>query len=248
MRRTIACVIFSLFSIGGVSSASAQQALNVDIVDRLGAVTLSRDTVGCFDVLAAMRLQNEISGRAFSDETRNAFSSGSCVVAASQGSLTGVQKIVINGAALVRGTDGASNVLMYFPDASFDSDFTKANGASLAAIATDLRTRVSARENCAAARNDLDARILDFNGRVEAFLAVQSEETVETGSRLKGNDSMTISSVRIAGAENDALREESEALKAEAAAHEERCGAYRAGLVLDQDYMTYHRATRAPNS
>lgn len=248
MRRSVACVLFSLISVGSVSSASAQQALNVDIVERLGLVTLERDTIGCFDVLAAMRLQNEIAGGAFSDETRNAFASGSCVVAASQGSMTDVQSIVINDAALMRGTDAASNVLMYFPDASFNSEFTQTSGASLAAVAADLRVRVTARENCAAARNDLDARILDFNARVEAYLAVQSEDTVETGSRLKGNDSMTVSSVRFAGAANDALREESEALKAEAAAHEERCGAYREGLVLDQDYMTYHRATREPNS
>lgn len=244
MRSAISSVGFLTMMIAVSTGAAAQQALTVDVIDELGDQVLQHDAIGCFDVLAAIRLQKEQRSGAYSEATRQAFSSGSCVVAASGLSFAGAQSIEIEGASLVRGMEQRANVTLYFP-----KDFFYGAGApALTAIADTLRTEVAEREECASNRDDLDARIVDFNARVDAYLAVQSEDTVETGSRLKENDSVTVTSVRLADGAGRALRDESVTLKNEAEAHEQRCAAYRDGLVLDQDYMPFYRATRGARS
>ena len=248
MRSAISSVTLLAFAIGASTGAAAQQALTVDVLEELGDQVLQRETIGCFDVLAAIRLQQEQGNGVYSEATRQAFSSGSCVVAASGLSLAGAQAVEIKGAPLVRGTEQRANVTLYFPEAFFNGDGVIAGAAALTAIAETLRTEVADREQCASDRDDLDARIVDFNARVDAYLAVQSEDTVETGSRLKENDSVSVTSVRLADGASRALRDESVALKDEAEAHEQQCGAYRDGLVLDQDYMPFYRATRGPRS
>ncbi len=248
MRYAISSVVFVAMTIGASTGAVAQQALTVDIKDELGDQVLQRDAIGCFDVLAAIRLQKENSGGDYSAETRAAFSSGSYVVAASGLTLAGAQAVEIADAPLVRGAEQTAKVTLYFPEDYFNSDDDNAGAVALIAIADALLAEVADREQCASDRDDLDARIVDFNARVDAYLAVQSEDTVETGSRLKENDSVSVTSVRLSDGAGRDLRDESVALKTEAEAHEQRCGAYREGLVLDQDYMPYYRATRGARS
>ena len=236
--------LFIVMLIAGISaSARAQETLSVDVLEQYETLQLTRDSVGCFDVLAALRLQSELAGGAITDETRQAFSSGACIVASPGLSLVNAQKVSINAASLIRGEIPGAGVTVYIPAELKDVSVGETAAAPLATIAADLKRRVGEMQRCSGERDALDTRIDAFNARVEAVLAQEAEEKVTTGSRLKGNKAAAVSTVALADPEVEALRQESLALQSEATAHKDRCGEYEAGITLDQDYMPYYRAT-----
>ncbi len=248
MHKTAVGTFFIALVLGASSTASAQQTLSVDVLESYGDLALQGEGIGCFDVLAAVRLQTELAGGSISEQTRQAFSSGSCVVATSDINLVDAKKIEIETATLVRGDISDTEVTVYFPEELLTVNASDADTASLTAIASDLRRRVGEMQKCSDERDALDARILDFNMRVDAFMAAKEEEGAATGSRLKENNTASVSSVKLDDAGNKALRQESLALQSEAKDHKQRCGAYEAGITLDQDYMSFYRATAAARS
>ncbi len=241
---SVAAIVSVMFG----ATASAQQTLSVDVLENYGSHALQSNAAGCFDVLAAIRLHTELEGRAFTDPTKQAFSSGTCIVAARSIDLANAQKVEIGGAVLIRGDVPDANVTVYFPVELLNVNSSDTAMSSLTAIAADLRRRVGEMERCSQDRDVLDEKIVDFNARVEAALAEVADGELATGSRLKNNSSTTVTSIELADTAADAFREESVELQTASDAHKERCGAYEGGIVLDQDYMPFYRATNAARS
>lgn len=228
---------------GAGVTAAAQQTLNVYVQEKFETLKTQRDSVGCFDVLAALRLQSEIADGAFTHDTKQAFSTGACVVTAQGVSLNGAQSVEIDNASLFRGKITDVDATLYFPEDFMNVGVDNSAATPLSAIAEKLRRRVGEMERCSDNRDDLDSKIDEFNTRLENVLVEKSEAELTTGSRLERNKTATITAVELADEKAEALHLESLALQAQATAHNERCAIYEAGIVLDQDYMAYYQAT-----
>lgn len=245
MRNAMVRLLVVSLMTGVGATASAQQTVTVNILEEYETLNIQRGSVGCFDVLAAVRLQAELRDGAFTEPTRQAFSYGACVVSSQGLSLANAQQVEIENAIFVRGEMPDVGATLYIPAELVDVSISETAAAPLVVIADQLRLRVGELQLCSRERDALDAKIDAFNARVEAVLAREPDEELATGSRLKGTKTLTITAVELADEEKEALRQESFALQDEASAHKERCGAYEAGIALDEDYMAYYRLTTA---
>lgn len=243
-NATVRLLAISLMT-GIGATASAQQTVTVNILEEFETLNIQNGSVGCFDVLAAVRLQAEFAAGAFTEPTRQAFSYGACVVSSQGLSLANAQRVEIENAIFVRGDIPVVGATVYIPAELVDVSVSDTAAAPLAVIADGLRLRVGELQHCSRERDALDAKIDTFNARVAAVLAKKRDEDLGTGSRLGDTNTVSITAVELADEEKKTLRQESFALQDEANAHKERCGAYESGIALDQDYMAYYRLTTA---
>jgi len=248
MMKHIFAVILSAGLGSVMAPATAQQELQLRVLNDLGAVSLEQDGYGCFDPLAALFFDEDIVSGRVSGATHQFFEVGSCVALQQGVTLANAQRISLEGQTIIRGAFSAVGVTVYILDWSaalgdansgYDLDRV-AIAAPLDAIAADLRARVDAQELCLQDGEALDARIADYNMR--AAVLSPDREDATTGSRLiRGVGAVPVFSIVLADERHRALREEALALQDAVAIYMERCPS-RDSITLDQDYMAYYRA------
>lgn len=234
--------------VAAFNPASAQEQLRVYILDRIGTATLDRDGYGCFDPLAALRLDSDVSAGFVGAETRNDFRVGSCAVLASGTAVDGAQRITIKNQTFLRGAVAGGNVTTYLPDWSASladvadgRDEAKMSIASpVQQIAAELRARVAVYQQCLRDSEELEQRIADYNARAEAI----DPKRAETGSRLvRGGSAAPMIQVILPDERFRELFEEAQSLQAEVEAHNQQCAEFQNGITLDQDYLAFFEST-----
>ncbi|WDI32278.1 hypothetical protein PUV54_03615 [Hyphococcus flavus] len=228
------------------SALHAQQTLSVETVDNYGNVTLQQNALGCFDPVAALQLDKDGTDGNVSNATRRAFGVGTCVALDSGVTLSGAQKLNIEGQTLVRGA--VANMDVYLPEWSAamgasgsGSSAARAATNSLRGDAMNFRQKVAEMDACDQEAQSLNTRIADYNDRAAKF-SNDSEETMTTGSRLAGGGSAPIIRIRLPDKERQTLYAEGLNLSDDVADHNNRCDVYRDGFQLDKDYMAFYRA------
>ena len=234
--------------VAAFNPASAQEQLRVYILDRIGTATLDRDGYGCFDPLAALRLDSDVAGGYVGTDARDDFGVGSCAEMTSGTSVDGAQRITIRNQTFLRGAVAAGNITVYIPDwsasiASVEDGYDAARmeiALPAKQIAADLRVQVAAYQQCSRESEDLALRIADYNARAEAI----DPKRAETGSRLvRGSSAAPMIQVILPDERFRELFEEAQRLQAEVEAHNQRCAEFQDGITLDQDYLAFFEAT-----
>ncbi|NOX95234.1 MAG: hypothetical protein GXP04_09130 [Alphaproteobacteria bacterium] len=248
MMKHIFAVILAA-GLGSVTApATAQQELQLRVLNDLGAAALEQDGYGCFDPLAALFFDEDIMSGGISGATRQFFEVGSCVTLQQGVTLVNAQRISLEGQAIVRGAFSGVGVTVYIPDwsaalgdAHSGYDMGRVSlAAPLNAISADLRARVDAHELCLQDGEALEARIAEYNVRAAALSP--DREGATTGSRLiRGVGAVPVFSIVLADERHRALHEEAMSLQDAVAAYMERCS-NRDSITLDQDYMAFYRA------
>ncbi len=246
-NKSVAYLVAALVAV--FNPAAAQEQLRVFILDRIGTATLDGDGYGCFDPLAALRFDADISEGYVSDATRDAFDVGSCVLLARGSAIDGAQRITIKNQVFLRGAVANGFVTAYMPDwsASLSGgadgyDEARMNiASSLQQTAADLRDRVAIYNQCLRDSQALEQRIADYNERA---VAIDPKQAV-TGSRLvRGGGAAPVFQVILPDERFRELFEEAQNLQAAVDAHDQQCAQFRDGITLDQDYLMYFEATQ----
>ena len=225
--------------------AWAQQTLKLDVQKEYGDVALAEQAIGCFDPLAALKLDTDVIAGEISDMTENAFSVGSCIALDNGKSLKSAQYVTLQNQRFVRARL-TGDVMVYIPEWSAAlegaEDRYDAQRAAVAApmvqVADALETEINAAQECADATSELNDRIAEYNERVAE--RTDKDEPV-TGSRLASAGQSTTPTRKIVLADNryEDLRREGRRLQQEAEAIQNRCEDVDVGRKLDRDYMTY---------
>lgn len=235
--------------VAAISPASAQEQLRVYILDRIGTTSLDRDGYGCFDPLAALRLDSDVVDGFVGNDTRDNFGVGSCAELLSGTSVDGAQRITIKNQTFLRGAVAGGNVTVYMPNwsaalasATDGYNETHMNTANpVQQIAADLRVRVAAYQQCLRESEELEQRIVDYNERAEAI----DPKRAVTGSRLvRGGGASPVFQIILPDEEFRELFAEAQNLQADIDAHNQRCAEFQDGITLDQDYLAFFESTQ----
>lgn len=229
-----------------VTPGAAQLRLRLNVVDALGAATLDQGGYGCFDPLAALRFDADVTAGRVSDETRDAFAVGSCVVLPEGLELIGAARVSLEDQIFVRGDIVDSGVTAYIPDwsasvAGADDGYNSTLVAQSAAVdetAADLLAMIVEYRQCERAGAALEAQIINYNERAEAA----DPRRAPTGSRFSNSGAAPVFQIVMPDEEYRALFFEAEALQAEVNAFWAECAAYRKNITLDKDYLAFFEA------
>ncbi len=249
MVKNISAALLIAAAVAAPVSAPAQQQLRVFILDRIGPTELDRDGYGCFDPLAALRFDEDVTGGEVSATTENAFAVGSCVILESGSALEGAQRISIKNQTFVRGAVAGGAITAYLPnwsasltDVDGGYDETRMNVAlPVMQVATALRAHVADYERCLSEGDALETRILDFNDRAAQTDSDRDKDS--TGSRIvRGGGVAPVFKIYMPHERNRALRVEALQLQQDVDSYWERCESFSEPMTLDKDYLEFFRA------